>query len=249
MGLRMKRGNTTTRDSLKGGFKRKLNKAYCDNHIVEYATYFNSDTREYLCKNCYNDLSTTMWGKTIKRDIDFIDNKITSFYVKWSDLKERIHNCAKKHESGIKNYKKFIKYLSNKFSKPLLFPDITDERLMNQWEHLFKKVTVLCQRMHLKELIDNDNEFTKFHRRIKFYENSWDITKSIGSYLNSSDVKKVIDEEGPYWFKDLTSQDQLVLIKLQYEGKISEMQETIDQQKNELDRYRANPDHTSKWDF
>ena len=74
---------------------------------------------------------------------DFLDNKITSFYVKWSDLKAKITNCIKKHEKGIKNYKKFIKYLSDKFQKPMLFPDITEERLMSQWERLFKEVTTL----------------------------------------------------------------------------------------------------------
>ena len=59
-----------------------------------------------------------------------------------------------------------------------------------------------------------------------------------------------MDEAGPYVFKDLSSQDQLVLMKLQYEGRIAEMQEIIERQRDELDRYRYrnNPDQTSKVD-
>lgn len=57
-----------------------------------------------------------------------------------------------------------------------------------------------------------------------------------------------MDEAGPYVFKDLSSQDQLVLMKLQYEGRIAEMQEIIERQRDELDRYRNNPDQTSKVD-
>lgn len=74
-----------------------------------------------------------------------------------------------------------------------------------------------------------EGKFSKFHKRITFYENSCDITKSISSYLNSDDVKAKMDAQGPYIFKDLSSQDQLVLIKLQYEGKITALEETIRQ--------------------
>ena len=194
------------------------------------------ENSESNCNNSMNELD------------DFLDNKITSFYVKWSDLKAKITNCIKKHEKGIKNYKKFIKYLSDKFQKPMLFPDITEERLMSQWERLFKEVTTLWQQMKLKELIENDDKYAKFNRRISFYETSWDIAKSIGNYLNSPDIKAKMDEAGPYVFKDLSSQDQLVLMKLQYEGRIAEMQEIIERQRDELDRYRNNPDQTSKVD-
>lgn len=43
----------------------------------------------------------------------------------------------------MKHYKKFIKYLSSKFNKPLLFPDISDKRLVNQWKEYFEDVKIL----------------------------------------------------------------------------------------------------------
>ena len=85
--------------------------------------------------------------------------------------------------------------------------------------------------MKLKELIENDHDYVKFERRIGFYETSCDITKTIGNYLNSEDIKTIIHNEGPYCFKDLSSQDQLVLIKLQYEGEIAELKKTVADQK------------------
>mmetsp|Transcript_26441 Transcript_26441/g.26324 ORF Transcript_26441/g.26324 Transcript_26441/m.26324 type:complete len:101 (-) Transcript_26441:114-416(-) len=47
-----------------------------------------------------------------------------------------------------------------------------------------------------------------------------------------------MEEEGPYVFKELSSQDQMVLIKLQYEGKIKELEGIVEKQKEELSYYR-----------
>ena len=47
-----------------------------------------------------------------------------------------------------------------------------------------------------------------------------------------------MEEEGPYVFKELSSQDQMVLIKLQYEGKIKELEGIVEKQKEELNYYR-----------
>ena len=90
--------------------------------------------------------------------------------------------------------------------------------------------------MKLKELILRDD---KFNQRISFYENSCDITKTIANYLNSSDIKYAMEEMGPYAFKDLNAQDQLVLIRLQYEGKIKELEQIVDSQKQELSKLKS----------
>jgi len=92
--------------------------------------------------------------------------------------------------------------------------------------------------MKLKELIKADSQYKVFKDRLDFYENSWDVTQSISNYLNSPDVKKQMEEEGPYVFKELSSQDQMVLIKLQYEGKIKELEGIVEKQKEELSYYR-----------
>jgi hypothetical protein len=51
-------------------------------------------------------------------------------------------------------------------------------------------------------------------------------------------VKETMDKEGPYIFKDLSSQDQMVLIKLQYESKIKELERTVEEQRKEIDRLK-----------
>ena len=94
--------------------------------------------------------------------------------------------------------------------------------------------------MKLKELIKADSQYKIFKERLDFYENSWDVTLTISNYLNSPDVKKEMDEKGPYVFKELSSQDQMVLIKLQYEGRIKELEKTVAKQQKELEYYRNN---------
>ena len=70
------------------------------------------------------------------------------------------------------NYQKFIKYLAKKFDKPLLFPEISEKRLIVQWEESFSDIHKLCKNNKLKELIDSDNKYINFSQRIDFYENS-----------------------------------------------------------------------------
>ena len=76
-----------------------------------------------------------------------------------------------------------------------------------------------------------DDLYHKFKQRLEFYQNSCDITITIANYLNSEDIKKAMDEAGPYIFKDMSSQDQLVLVKLQYEARIKELEATVEKQK------------------
>jgi hypothetical protein len=146
----------------------------------------------------------------------------------------------------MQNYLKFIKYLSTKFEKPFLFPEITEKRLIAQWENLFFDVQRLCKCNSLKELVESDNKYTNFKQRIDFYEHSCDITQSIGIYLNSPDIKNSMEENGPYMFKDLSAQDQLILVKLQYEGKIIELEEVIIKQKGEISMLKSNQNDQCK---
>ena len=100
--------------------------------------------------------------------------------------------------------------------------------------------------MKLKELIITDDRFHKFNERLNFYENSCDITLSIANYLNSPDIKKIVEDEGPYLFKDISPQDQLILVKLQYEGRIKELEEVIQKQKKEIKRLNGDIEENFK---
>lgn len=62
-----------------------INRTYCDNHIIEQAVYFCSNLHQYWCKKCHDEL-----GREKVDIIDFIDNKISEFYIKWADLKDKI---------------------------------------------------------------------------------------------------------------------------------------------------------------
>mmetsp|Transcript_18971 Transcript_18971/g.16806 ORF Transcript_18971/g.16806 Transcript_18971/m.16806 type:complete len:186 (+) Transcript_18971:269-826(+) len=143
-----------------------------------------------------------------------------------------------------KNYKKFVTYLSKKFNKPLLFPNIEEKRLLGQWEEQFRRIQDFCKSMKLKELILTDELYIKFSQRLEFYETSCDITIAIANFLNSPDIKKAMDDAGPYIFKDVSSQDQLVLVRLQYEGRINELEKTVTEQKSMLFRLRNGIEET-----
>ncbi len=92
--------------------------------------------------------------------------------------------------------------------------------------------------MKLKGLITNDDKYDQLLERLEFYETECDVKAAIASFLNSPDIKAQVEAKGPYVFKELSNQDQMVLIKLQYEGRIKGLENTVERQQKELDRYR-----------
>lgn len=217
--------------------KMTPNRAFCDIHIETVATYHSSLNNEYWCKAWYEEFSSRTIQETDQSDVDFIDNKITSFYVKWNNLKEEIVKWSSKHEKALRNYNKLIKYLTRKFNKPFLFPDISAKKLLKLWEKHFKEIKLYWKNNKLKELIITNDKYTNFCKR--FNRNSCDIKKSISAFLNSPDVKEEIEMGGPYFFKDLTNQDQLILMDLKYEGRIAELEDTVEKQKLEISRLKS----------
>lgn len=82
----MKRGHTV-RHKYSTQNELKDSRAYCDNHMIEPATYFCTPKFEYWCTKCFKENSSD--GK-LNDENGFIENKINTYFFMWNDLKQEI---------------------------------------------------------------------------------------------------------------------------------------------------------------